>query len=142
MWGIGKLAQATECNIETIRYYEKLGLLPTPPRTEGGHRLYDDAHRSRLLFIRRGRALGFTLDQIRQLIDLSTAPEHVCEDALAMAQEHLTLVETKLAELGQVRDSLRQVVAQCQSGCGCGTAPPCSIIDALAGDGLAEPSAP
>lgn len=141
MWGIGKLAQSTGCNIETIRYYERIGLLPKPPRSEGGHRLYDEAHRSRLVFIRRGRDLGFTLKQIQELMGLSQEQEHSCQQALAIAERHLALVEEKLADLNKVRDSLAQMASSCRSSCACETAPKCSILEVLAAEG-AEPAGP
>jgi MerR family mercuric resistance operon transcriptional regulator len=134
MWSIGKLAASTGCNIETIRYYERAGLLPKPPRSEGGHRLYDEVHRSRLVFIRRGRDLGFTLKQIQELMGLSQEQEHSCQEALAIAERHLALVEEKLADLRRVRESLAQMAQSCRSGCACTKAPKCSILEILAAE--------
>jgi MerR family mercuric resistance operon transcriptional regulator len=131
MWSIGKLAQSTGCNIETIRYYERVGLLPKPPRSEGGHRLYDEVHRGRLVSIRRGRDLGFTLKQIQELMGLSQEQEHPCQQALAIAERHLALVEEKLADLRRVRESLAQMAQSCRSGCACTKAPKCSILEIL-----------
>jgi MerR family mercuric resistance operon transcriptional regulator len=131
MWSIGKLAQSTGCNIETIRYYERVGLLPKPPRSEGGHRLYDEVHRGRLVSIRRGRDLGFTLKQIQELMGLSQEQEHPCQQALTIAERHLALVEEKLADLRRVRESLAQMAQSCRSGCACTKAPKCSILEIL-----------
>lgn len=76
---IGKLSDETSVNIETIRYYEKIGLLPAPPRSEGGHRLYSHQHRVRLVFVRRGRELGFSLAEIRALLTLVDVETFVVE---------------------------------------------------------------
>ena len=89
MFGIGVLSRETGCHIETIRYYEKLGLLHEPQRSSGGHRLYNNAHQKRLGFILKARSLGFNLDKTRELLSLSENKERSCSEAL-------TLVETNL----------------------------------------------
>lgn len=133
MWSIGKIAQSTGCNIETIRYYERLSLLPEPPRTEGGHRLYNEVHRRRLVFIQRGRELGFGLKQIRGLIDLAESEEHSCGEALGVAEQHFEIIDDKLVHLQNIRTALAQMADRCRSDCACTKAPRCSILEALAG---------
>lgn len=124
---IGKLGEKTGVNVETIRYYEKIGLLPEPGRTEAGYRQYGEDHLRRLHFIRRGRDLGFSIEAIRELLRLAAHPESPCEDADHMAAEHLAEVERKIEELKRLRDALNEM-ANC-----CGhTVAECRIIDALA----------
>jgi len=129
---IGALSTATGCNIETIRYYEKIGLLSKPLRSTGGHRLYTPIHRNRLLFILNGRELGFTLDQVRELIDLSDSPDRSCADAREVAERHLALVNAKLTQLRLIKGALTQMASECLSCCPTSKAPDCTIIAALA----------
>ena len=123
---IGALSTATGVNIETIRYYERIGLLPEPARTASGYRQYDHAHARRLLFIRRGRDLGFSIDSIRTLLRLAEHPEQPCADADRLVAGHLADVEKKLEELGRLREALREM-----SHCCADTVAECKIIDAL-----------
>ena len=124
---IGKLGERTGVNVETIRYYEKIGLLPEPGRTEAGYRQYGDEHLRRLHFIRRGRDLGFSIEAIRELLRLAVHPEYPCQDADRLAAEHLAEVERKIAELERLRGALRGMVNCCAH-----TVAECRIIDALA----------
>ena len=94
---IGELARVADTKAETIRYYERIGLLPPPPRTAGNYRDYSDAHVSRLSFTRRARDLGFSIEQIRALLDLADQRERSCEAVDVIAREHLTDVKRKLA---------------------------------------------
>jgi MerR family mercuric resistance operon transcriptional regulator len=123
---IGALARASGVNLETIRYYERIGLMPAPSRTEGGHRAYEPAHRKRLEFIRRGRELGFGIEDIRALLDLSetSAP---CEAVRAIAAEHLAKLRAKLADLAR----LEQILAQTVSACGSAPDPACAVLEML-----------
>ena len=125
-FSIGGLSQRTGVNIETIRYYEKIGLLPPPPRTEGGHRLYPEGHLRRLVFIRRSRELGFTLDEIRNLLGL-VAGGHACGDVQNAALAHLTNIRQKIADLRRMERTLAETAARCEGG----TAPDCPIVDVL-----------
>src|SRR3546814_14027019 len=93
------LSRRTGCNIETIRYYEKIGLLPAPARSDGGHRLYGHGHLMRLGFVRRARELGFTLDEIRALLRLAEDRDRPCAEAREVAAAHLTDIRTKIADL-------------------------------------------
>lgn len=87
---IGKLAAYSGCKVQTIRYYEHIGLLPPPPRSVGNHRVYGPEHVRRLAFIRHGRELGFPLDAIRELLALSDEPDQSCEEVTQIARRHLT----------------------------------------------------
>lgn len=95
---IGDLAERSGVNIEAIRYYERIGLIPAPPRSRGGHRVYAARHRSRLVFIRRSRELGFTLDGVRDLLALVDGG-HECGDIRNLAAGHLSEIERKIADL-------------------------------------------
>lgn len=125
---IGELARATDTKPETIRYYEHIGLLPSPPRTAGNYRDYSGAHVSRLTFTRRARDLGFSIQQIRALLDLSDQRDRPCEAVDAIACEHLAEVQRKLADLTALRRELRALIGQCRHG----TVAECRILEALA----------
>lgn len=124
---IGRLSERTGVNIETIRYYEKIGLLPEPTRTAAGYRQYDEDYLRRLRFIRRGRDLGFSIEAIRELLRLAEHPEQPCAHADELAVEHLAEVERKIEELGRLREELRKMVHCCAD-----SVAECRIIDALA----------
>ena len=124
---IGQLSRATGTNIETIRYYERIGLLPAPDRTAANYRSYTGAHRSRLSFVRHSRDLGFTIEEIRSLLDLSDDPARDCGEADRIATAHLEQVEAKIAQLGLLRDELTRIVGRCRGG----VAADCRVIEAL-----------
>ena len=123
----GAVSTLTGCNIETIRYYERIGLLPAPPRTEGGHRIYGEELIQRLNFIRRCRELGFTLDEVRNLLGLVDGNGYTCAEVQKMTLDHLESVRTKVADLKIIEKTLKQMVAQCKGD----EVPECPIIDAL-----------
>ena len=128
---IGELAQKAEVNIDTVRYYERQGLLPEPQRLRSGYRQYALGDVSRLRFVRRAKALGFTLQEIGKLLELSS---HSGKDMAGMkttAMEKLADVEEKLTELTRIRDGLKMLVDSCP---GLGTLEQCPILDALAED--------
>jgi Cu(I)-responsive transcriptional regulator len=127
---IGELARAADTNAETIRYYERIGLLPAPPRTAGNYRDYTTAHASRLTFTRRARDLGFSIEQIRVLLDLADRKEQSCGAVDAIARAHLADVKRKLADLAALRRELDGLIRQCRHG----TVAECRIIEALAPD--------
>lgn len=131
MFGIGELSRTTGCPIETIRYYEKLTLLSPPPRTGGGHRLYNENHQKRLQFILKARGLGFSLDKTRELLSLSENNERSCSEALLLVEANLAAVNEKLAELQTIKNSLEGMATSCQSCCPGAKAPDCTIVDAL-----------
>lgn len=128
---IGRLAEATGIRVETVRWYEKVGLLPAPERSPGNYRLYGPEHLRRLSFIRRGRALGFTVEQIRDLLALSDDRNRSCGEVDTIARAHLADVERKLADLTQLAAELREVIDRC----GCGNVADCRIIEALSPSG-------
>jgi DNA-binding transcriptional MerR regulator len=114
--------------VETIRYYERIGLLAAPPRTAANYRAYGDEHLGRLSFLRRARDLGFTLDQVRALLSLSDQTSRSCDAVDAIAREHLAEVDRKIADLRSLRRELDDVIRQC----GRRTIADCRIIEALA----------
>ena len=125
---IGELARATGAKAETIRYYERIGLLPRPSRTAANYRSYGAAELARLSFIRRARALGFSIEQVSELLELSDCSERSCEAVDALAKEHLATIDAKIADLSALQRELADVIGQCQQG----TIAECRIIDALA----------
>ena len=126
---IGRLAAQAGVNLETIRYYERVGLMPSPNRTAGGHRSYGGEHRARLTFIRRARELGFGLDDIRALTQLAEPGQSSCAEVRTIALHHLNAVRAKLTDLARLEAVLDDVVSQC----GVGDVPVCPVIDVLGG---------
>lgn len=126
---IGILAKQTGCNIETIRYYERIGLLPKPLRSQGGHRLYADDDVRRLAFVRRSRELGFTLDEVRRLLHYVDDGSYTCAEIREITVEHLAEVRRKLAELRRLERVLKDMVATCDGG----NIPDCPILEKLYG---------
>jgi Cu(I)-responsive transcriptional regulator len=131
---IGEMATATATNIETVRYYEKIGLLPAPARDAANYRSYGKAHLARLSFIRRARDLGFTLDQVRELLGLADDRQQSCAAVDAIATTHLTEIDRKIADLQALRGELSRLISDCRQG----TVADCLIIDTLAPAGLAQ----
>ncbi|MBA4793694.1 MAG: helix-turn-helix domain-containing protein [Phenylobacterium sp.] len=127
---IGDLARRTGAKVETVRYYEKAGLLPAPARTAGNYRAYEPAHLARLSFVLRARRLGFSLDQVRELLGLADDRERPCDAVDAIARAHLVEVEQKIAELTRLRDELSSVIGRCRSG----VVADCRIIESLAAE--------
>lgn len=125
---IGELAKETAVKPETIRYYERIGLLPRPPRTAGNYRAYGPEHVARLGFVRRSRELGFPLEAIRDLLRMADQRERDCAAVDALARGHLVHVEQKIADLTQLAHELRHVIGQCRGG----KVSECRIIEALA----------
>jgi Cu(I)-responsive transcriptional regulator len=125
---IGNLSKATGTKVVTIRYYEQVGLLPIPARTEGNYRTYREEHLRRLRFIRRCRALGFTLDQIRELLRISSRQDQACAEVDRITAGRLAEIEEKIADLSRLADELRRLSSCCQ---GKGRIADCRIIEAL-----------
>lgn len=128
---IGELATRTDTSPETIRYYERIGLLPAPQRSGGGrYRMYGEADVERLAFVRRARALGFSIEAVRDLLGLADEPKRPCGEVDRLARAHLTAVEDKIAQLTALRDELRRVIGACA-----GEHPmaECRILGALSG---------
>jgi MerR family mercuric resistance operon transcriptional regulator len=124
---IGRLSRLSGVNIETIRYYERIKMLPAPPRTASGRRVYDATHLRMLAFIRRSRELGFSLDEIRALIRLGGPDKASCREVRAIAAHHLEGIRAKLDDLKKLERLLAKTVAQCSGK----TAPDCPVLDIL-----------
>lgn len=127
---IGELANRSGCKAPTIRYYEDIGLLPESPRTEGGHRQYDDDAVKRLIFIKRSRELGFPLEEVRSLLELSVDRRRSCAEVDAIASGHLREVDERIGALAAMRDALADLIEQCQRT----TILECRVIEALSPD--------
>lgn len=125
---IGKLARATGTTVETVRYYEKAGLIAAPARTEGNYRSYRTEDLERLRFVRRTRDLGFSLDEVRALLDLAGQPDRDCGLVDAMSRRHLEEIDRKIADLTALRRELSGVIASCAGG----TVAECRILGAFA----------
>jgi DNA-binding transcriptional MerR regulator len=125
---IGRLSKATATKVETICYYERIGLLSAPARSEGNYRLYTEEHRKRLAFIRKGRALGFTIEQVRALLRLTDQREQSCAEVDRLAADHVQAIDQKIADLAALGDELRRLIAQCRRG----KISECRIVEALA----------
>ena len=123
---IGGLSAATGVNVETIRYYERTRLLPAPPRSPGGRRLYGRADVARLRFVRRSRLLGFTLDEIRRLLALSEGGSRSCAEVRTLALAHLAEVRARIADLRRMEATLAEAASRCGEGEGA-----CPVIEAL-----------
>jgi MerR family mercuric resistance operon transcriptional regulator len=122
-----ELAKRSGCNIETIRYYEKIGMLPDPPRTASGYRLYDEHHLARLRFILRARELGFPIEEIRGLLGLVDGGTQTCAEVRARTQRHLAEVRTRIADLRRIERVLARTAAQCSGD----QVPECPVLEAL-----------
>ena len=121
------MARATGCNLETIRYYEKIGIMPDPPRSTKGYRSYDNAHVRRLKFVMRSRDLGFSLEEVRGLLGLVDEQSRTCAEVQIIAEDHLTDVRAKIADLPRIEHVLSDTVARCTGD----AVPECAVIDAL-----------
>jgi DNA-binding transcriptional MerR regulator len=127
-FSIGDLAGQTGTKVETIRYYEKAGLMPPAARTAGNHRAYTQAHIDRLAFIRHSRELGFPLDSVRTLLTMTDDPTQSCAEVDAIARQHLTAVRSRIARLQALEVELSRMVQEC----GCGRVADCRVIEVLA----------
>ncbi len=125
---IGQLANASGCKVQTIRYYEQIGLLAAPTRTTGGQRRYLPPEVGRLRFIRHSRALGFSLEAIRELLSLTEQPSHSCAEADRIARYQLVQIEQRIAQLQTLRQELKRMIEQCAGG----QIADCRVIEVLA----------
>ncbi|WP_339828862.1 helix-turn-helix domain-containing protein [uncultured Parvibaculum sp.] len=123
-----KLARLMGCNLETIRYYEKTGMIPDPPRTAAGYRVYDERHAARLRFILRARELGFSLREVRGLLDLVDGGTQTCAEVEERTMRHLADVRAKIADLMRIEEVLTATAAQCSGE----DVPHCPVLEALA----------
>ncbi len=123
----GELARRTGVNIETIRYFENIGVLATPDRTEGGHRVYDEGHVRTLGFVRRARNLGFTPQEVRAILALGGPGTASCDEVRKIAEHHLEQVRAKIADLAELERLLTGTVEHCSGE----AAPECAVIDLI-----------
>ena len=126
----GGLAKRTGVNSETIRYYEKINLLPTPDRNSSGHRVYANEQARRLSFIKRSRELGFTLREVRELLQLVDGGTYTCADVHGRVIAHLDDVNRKIVDLQRMKSTLQDMASQCTGG----LVPECPIVDTLLAD--------
>lgn len=126
-FSIGVLSERSGVNIETIRYYEKIGIMPITARSAGGYRVYGNDHTRRLHFVRRGRELGFGLDELRGLLQLVDGHTYTCQEVHALTVEHLKDIRQKIADLRRLERVMSDMAAQCSGD----QVPECPIIDAL-----------
>ncbi|KAF0190414.1 MAG: MerR family transcriptional regulator mercuric resistance operon regulatory protein [Gammaproteobacteria bacterium] len=124
-----ELAAEADCKVQTIRFYEQIGILPDSQRTGGGHRVYGPQDLRRLNFVRRCRGLGFSLDQIRVLLTLVDGGQYTCGEVQALTLEHLAEVQAKIANLARIEKTLVDMAAQCKGG----VIPACPVIEVLLG---------
>lgn len=124
---IGKLAELARVHLETIRYYERIGLMPEPGRTPGGYRSYEDGHVRRLSFIRRSREVGFNIEEIKALLALAEPGQVSCAEVRALTMAHLDDVRTKIADLRRLESILAETVDQCSGS----DTPACPVLDML-----------
>jgi len=126
----GQLAKQTGCNSETVRYFEKIGLLQEPPRSASGYRLYEEAHLRRLKFIQRAKALGFSTEQVRQLITLSdSSDQHTRAEVKSLTEAHIKEVSEKIRDLQKLKKNLNEISSHCDGSHG--SAKNCPILDSL-----------
>ncbi len=134
MYSIGDLSRKTGVKIPTIRYYEQMGLIAAPDRTEGNQRRYERRELERLSFIRHARDLGLSIEAIRELVELSQHPEKPCAGADEIAVEHLASVRAKIAQLKKLEHELERIVSHCAGH----TVGDCYVIRALSDHGLCD----
>ncbi len=126
-YGIGDISRKTGVNIETVRYYERIGIMPEPDRTEGGNRQYNHDQLKRLHFVKRSRELGFNLKEVRALLKLVDRKDFTCAEVHTMTIDHLSAVKCKLADLRRLEKALKFMTSECSQG----KVPDCPIIDEL-----------
>jgi MerR family mercuric resistance operon transcriptional regulator len=124
---IGILARESGVNVETIRYYEKIEIMPKPSRSAGNYRLYSDGHLRRLTFVRRGRELGFTLDELRDLLRLVDGHAYTCAEVRALTLEHVADIRRKIGDLQRLERVMGDIASRCHGR----RIPECPIVDAL-----------
>lgn len=126
-FSIGELSRRTHVKVPTVRFYEQIGLLPEPPRTQGQQRRYDRSHEARLNFIRHSRELGFDVEAIRELLAMSSQPNRSCSEIDDLARRHIVEVDRRISHLQSLRAELQRMV----DACGKGTVCECRVVEAL-----------
>jgi MerR family mercuric resistance operon transcriptional regulator len=127
---IGGLARKSAVNVETIRYYEKIGIMPKTGRSAGGYRLYTSDHLKRLTFIRRGRELGFSLDELRGLLRLVDGHKYTCAEVRELTLDHVSAIRRKIADLRRLERVMTDIASRCSGK----QIPECPIVDALSAE--------
>lgn len=123
----GEVARRTGVNSETVRYFERVGILAAPQRTEGGHRIYDEQHVRTLAFVRRARNLGFSSDEVRTIVDLGGPGKASCAEVRDIAEQHLEQVRAKIADLTEIERLLTMTIDHCSGR----AVPECAVIDMI-----------
>jgi len=126
-YAIGEVSKRTGINIETVRYYERIELMPKPDRTAGGNRQYNQEQLKQLFFIKRARELGFSIREIKGLLSMALNTEFTCAEVHEITTEHLTTVQEKIASLQRLETVLKDMAAECSQG----DVPDCPILDTL-----------
>ena len=129
---IGEMAKTGNCKVQTVRYYEEIGLLTTPARSTGNQRIYTREQRDRLRFIRHARELGFSLERIREILALGDEPWHSCEEVDQIARDHLRDVESRIERLQSLHAELERMISEC----GAKRVAECRIIEVLSDHNL------
>lgn len=137
-YSIGQMARISNSKVQTIRYYEQIGLLPAPERTPGNQRIYRQAHLDRLGFIRHSRELGFSLEQIKEILALSDDPGQPCATVDQIARRHLLEVESRIERLQSMGRELKRMLNQCNGN----KVADCRIIEALSNHQFSRPDEP
>ena len=127
VWVYPELARRASCNIETVRYYERIRLLPNPPRSDNGFRRYEERHLTRLTFVRRARELGFTLEQVKDLLRLVDGGHYTCAQVQELAFRHAEEIQRKINDVLRMQRALKQMSAQCSGE----EVPECRIVEIL-----------
>lgn len=129
---IGEFSKATGCAIETIRYYEREGIISKPSRTLGGHRLYSKANLQQMRFVLKARQMGFSLVEVKELLNLSQDSEQPCQEVLDMADRNLEAIQKKIDQLASFKEELKGLTSTCKNCCaGKSSASECNIIEAM-----------
>jgi MerR family mercuric resistance operon transcriptional regulator len=126
-YAIGEISRRTGVNIETVRYYERIGIIPKPDRTKGGNRQYNHEQLKRLTFVKRCRELGFSLNEVRALLEMADRDDFTCNEVHDMTVAHLAGIKKKLFDLKLLEQSLKKMVSECSKG----DVPECPIINTL-----------
>ena len=126
-FSIGDMAKTGNCKVQTVRYYEDIGLLPAPARSAGNQRIYTREHRDRLRFIRHAREMGFPLERIREILALGDEPSHSCAEIDQIAREHLRDVESRIERLQSLRQELQRMISECTAN----RVAECRVIEVL-----------
>jgi MerR family mercuric resistance operon transcriptional regulator len=124
---IGELSRRTGCIVETIRFYERIGIMPAPPRSPGGQRIYTVQDEKRLTFIRRGNELGFSLEEVRGMLGMVDGGDYSCADIETITRSHIKDVKRKISDLRKIKKVLEDMARQCAAG----VVPECPIVEEM-----------